>query len=207
MYIRGLDLNAVRDIDERTQVIEIRMRDEERVDDSAAFRGPRNQRPRCDIAHRARPPVEEDERATRLDADRGSVADGEHGACESRVIVRIRYPRDGLARADSCRDACDHEPSRPPQCAGGTDDDRYDRRAQHDPGKPRQRSDGDASRSSSGCDIDELDLKPRWHPDERTKRSGQLLRDRTDDRLWVGDHERQRGERRAQEREQDPERL
>ena len=205
--MRGLDPHAGCDVDERAQVIEIRMGDEERFDDSAAFRDPWNQRPRRDIAHRARSPVEEHEQTARFDADRRAIANGEHGAREASALGGVRHPSGRLAHADSSSDARDHEPSRPPQHSGWPDDGRHDRRAQHGAGKRRQCSDGDASRTRIGCNLDEPDLKPRGHPDDRTKRSGQRRRDRPDDRLWIGDHERQRGEGRAQEREQDSERL
>lgn len=190
------------DIRECAQVIEIGVRDEDGLDRSAPLLDPRQKCARRDVPDRARATVEQHERWTRLDRDRGAIADREHG----RVEVRGFAPRAAQERWHEQKGGESKprpRPHDPPRRAEGDEARQRDGGAQ----RPVDSSDRDRAGAAADRELDQFDLKPRGKMERPPEDAEERRPDRRENRLRICEDEGHGGERRAKKRQRGPIRL
>lgn len=155
MQVGALDSSPPRDVCERAQMVDVRMRDEGRFYAAAARRDPRDERAGGDIAHRTRSAVEEHQLASDLDPHGGAIAYREHRARKRRR--RCGHAAGSRSKRDE-RDRCD--PRRAAENPS-SQHERADRAEQHRRGDPPvDRSDRNASGAGIRRKLHEPHLKP-----------------------------------------------
>ena len=194
-------------IEQRAEVIEVRVRHDHRIHDATQPGDRRNQRHAPDASRRTRSSIEEDDGPARLEQVRRTIADREHRHAQRR------WPAFTITRR---------------ACVGAPDHD--ERRREHNhayaphPRRPRQqhrehqreltasspdRNDTELDRSTEDPKrpIDQPNLQPRREPDRDAHPCRRLRPDRAENRLRIRDRKRRGRQRCACEREQCAERL
>ncbi len=195
------DADRPHQVDDRAEVIEVRVTQHDEVDPLPASLEPWQQGPRAGRAVARRAGVEQGDGRTALDDVHRSVADGDRR--DARLV--------GRARGDGCDcRAHDHAGSdcrraSPPPAA--EDDGGDHRRDERDGGRTADRPDRDRPSEVRETPLDESDLHRGRRPDERSGPGDERRPCQSEDRLRIRDDQGGRREWRAHQREQRAEGL
>ncbi len=194
MHDQSLHTGVARQIEQRAEVVEIRMTHERRVHHATVRADPRN----CDASRstsmRTRPRVEHHHRVTGLDEVHGSIPHSKHRA--HKVWGRLR----DFTRKQRGRDERDRTRQRkPPQPRARSEQHECDARKQTH--RAHERHEFDLPRCSQQTEgsVDELKLEPCRKPERQTERRDHRRAYESEQRLWIRQRKRHGRQWRTQE--------